>query len=147
MNRYLLYALAACAVAIAYGWSHINEQAKDLAAAKDRITTLESEAAALNQALTVRDSIDRQYQEVLRNAEDSKTQLVAGLSTGSQRVYVRAACMPTNPGPTGSTHAATPELAADARQDYADLVAANKIVTGQVIELQRYVTEICRKGQ
>ena len=147
MNRYLLYALAACAVAIVLGWSHITGQAKDLAIATDRITTLEGEAKALDQALTVRDSIDSQYQEVIRNAEDSKAQLAADLSTGDKRVFVRAACVPTDSSTTGSAYAATPELAADARQDYADLTAAHKVVTGQVIELQRYVTEICRKGQ
>ena len=118
-----------------------------LDAATSRVGVLEGEAKAYEQALIVRDSIDRQYQEAIRNAEDSKPQLVADLTAGVKRVYVRAACVPAHTDATGSADAATPELAADARQDYADLVAANMIVTGQVIELQRYVTEICRKGQ
>lgn len=116
-----------------------------LDAATSRVGVLEGEAKAYEQALIVRDSIDRQYQEAIRNAELSKPQLVADLDTGVKRVYVRAACVPANPQPTGSADAATPELAADARQDYAALAAAFEAVTAQVLGLQQYITAFCSK--
>ncbi|MCC1747696.1 hypothetical protein KSI66_23245, partial [Salmonella enterica subsp. enterica serovar Indiana] len=61
---------------------------------KARVSTLEGQAAAYEQALTVRDSIDSQYLEAISNAELSKPQLVADLNAGVKRVYVRAACVP-----------------------------------------------------
>ena len=114
--------------------------------ATGRVGVLEGEAKAYEQAITVRDSIDRQYQEAIRSAEDSKPQLVADLTAGVKRVYVRAACVPAHTDATGSADAATPELAADARQDYADLVAANKKVTAQVIGLQDFITSSCKRN-
>ncbi|UHG99190.1 lysis system i-spanin subunit Rz [Pseudomonas sp. 7-41] len=146
MNRYLIIALAACLVLIYGGWSHIKGQAKDMAVAKDRIVTLEASAAAYEKALKVRDSIDTQYLEAISNAEKSKPQLVADLDSGVKRVYVRAACVPANPKPAGITDAATPELAADARQDYADLTAAFKKVTAQVAGLQQHILTACKGG-
>ncbi len=117
-----------------------------LTTATSRVGVLEGEAKAYEQALTVRDSIDRQYQEAIRNAEDSKPQLVADLNSGARVVYVRAACVPANPNASGSTDAATPELAADARQDYADLVAANSKVTAQVAGLQQFIITSCTRS-
>nr|WP_262407336.1 lysis protein [Pseudomonas lactis] len=96
--------------------------------------------------MTVRDSIDTQYLEAISNAELSKPQLVTDLNAGVKRVYVRAACVPANPQPTGSADAAAPELAADARQDYADLVAAHAKVTAQVIGLQDFITRACSRS-
>lgn len=132
--------LAGICVALVIGlllalW-RLDHVSASLTSATSRVGVLEGEAKAYEQALTVRDSIDRQYQEAIRNAEDSKPQLVADLNSGARVVYVRAACVPANPNATGSTDAATPQLAADARQDYADLVAAFKVVTAQVLGLQ-----------
>nr|WP_256344039.1 lysis system i-spanin subunit Rz [Pseudomonas costantinii] len=114
--------------------------------ANELVGTLQGQAAAYEQALTVRDSIDSQYLEAISNAELSKPQLVADLNAGVKRVYVRAACVPANPKPTGSPDAAAPELAADARQDYADLVAANAKVTAQVIGLQDFIARACTRS-
>lgn len=146
MTRYLIAALVGCLLVIYGGWSHIQGQAKDMAVAKDRITELEGSARAYEQALKVRDSIDTQYLEAISNAEKSKPQLVADLDSGVKRVYVRAACVPANPKPAGITDAATPELAADARQDYADLTAAFKKVTAQVAGLQQHILTACKGG-
>jgi prophage endopeptidase len=110
-----------------------------------RADLLQEQAAAYDQALAVRDSIDTQYQEVIRNAEESKPQLVADLDTGVKRVYVRAACVPANPQSAGGPDAAAPELAADARQDYADLVAAHRKVTAQVLGLQQFILGACNR--
>ncbi|MCB2251802.1 lysis protein [Pseudomonas chlororaphis] len=143
MIRYLIAALVACGLLIYGGWQKIQGQAEDLKQATTRVETLNEQARAYEQALAVRDSIDTQYQEAIRNAEDSKPQLVADLNSGAQRVYVRAACVPANPQPAGRADAAAPQLAADARQDYANLVAANRKVTAQVLGLQQHILTAC----
>ena len=142
--------LAGICVALVIGlllalW-RLDHVSASLTIATSRVGVLEGEAKAYEQAITVRDSIDRQYQEAIRNAEDSKPQLVADLNSGARVVYVRAACVPANPNATGSTDAATPELAADARQDYADLVAANSKVTAQVVGLQQFIITSCKRN-
>ena len=124
----------------------LDHVSASLTTATRRVGVLEGEAKAYEQATTVRDSIDRQYQEAIRNAEDSKPQLVADLNSGARVVYVRAACVPANPNATGSTDAATPQLAADARPDYADLVAANSKVTAQVEGLQQFIITSCTRS-
>ncbi|WP_338576290.1 lysis system i-spanin subunit Rz [Pseudomonas canadensis] len=142
MTRYLVAGLAMALVLTLWRLDHISTS---LDTATERVGELEGQAAAYEQALTVRDSIDAQYQEAIHNAEQSKPQLVADLDTGVKRVYVRAACVPANPQPAGSADAAAPELAADARQDYADLVAAHAKVTAQVIGLQDFITRACKR--
>ena len=142
--------LAGICVALVIGlllalW-RLDHVSASLTTATRRVGVLEGEAKAYEQAITVRDSIDRQYQEAIRNAEDSKPQLVADLNSGARVVYVRAACVPANPNATGSTDAATPQLAADARQDYADLVAANSKVTAQVAGLQQFIITSCTRS-
>ncbi|SEB73011.1 prophage endopeptidase [Pseudomonas saponiphila] len=140
MTRYIVFGLSVALILAFWRLDHISTS---LDASSQRVRDLESQAEAHQQAITVRDSIDSQFQEEIRNAEDSKPQLVADLNSGARVVYVRAACMPTNPNPTGSTDAAAPQLAADARQDYADLVAANRKVTAQVAGLQQFILSAC----
>ena len=137
---------AALVIGLLLALWRLDHVSASLTTATSRVGVLEGEAKAYEQAITVRDSIDRQYQEAIRNAEDSKPQLVADLNSGARVVYVRAACVPANPNATGSTDAATPELAADARQDYADLVAANSKVTAQVAGLQQFIITSCTRS-
>ena len=137
---------AALVIGLLLALWRLDHVSASLTIATSRVGVLEGEAKAYEQAITVRDSIDRQYQEAIRNAEDSKPQLVADLNSGARVVYVRAACVPANPNATGSTDAATPELAADARQDYADLVAANSKVTAQVAGLQQFIITSCTRS-
>ena len=137
---------AALVIGLLLALWRLDHVSTSLTTATSRVGVLEGEAKAYEQAITVRDSIDRQYQEVIRNAEDSKPQLVADLNSGARVVYVRAACVPANPNATGSTDAATPQLAADARQDYADLVAANSKVTAQVAGLQQFIITSCTRS-
>lgn len=144
--RIVLGICAALAIGLLLALWRLDHVSARLTTSTERVGVLEGQAAAYEQALTVRDSIDSQYQEAIRNAEDSKPQLVADLTAGVKRVYVRAACVPAHTIATGSADAATPELAADARQDYADLVAANKKVTSQVIGLQDFITSSCKRN-
>lgn len=137
---------AALVIGLLLALWRLDHVSASLTIATSRVGVLEGEAKAYEQAIIVRDSIDRQYQEAIRNAEDSKPQLVADLNSGARVVYVRAACVPANPNATGSTDAATPQLAADARQDYADLVAANSKVTAQVAGLQQFIITSCTRS-
>ena len=143
--KIILSICAALAIGLLLALWRLDHVSTSLDTANELVGTLQGQAAAYEQALAVRDSIDAQYQEAIHNAEQSKPQLVADLGTGVKRVFVRAACVPANPQPTGSPDAAAPELAADARQDYADLVAANAKVTAQVIGLQQFITSTCKR--
>ncbi len=140
--RYLVAGLVMALVLALWRLDHISTS---LDTETKRADLLQEQAVAYDQALTIRDSIDTQYLEALSNAELSKPILVGDLNAGVKRVFVRAACVPTNPQPTGSADAATPELAADARQDYADLVAAHSKITAQVIGLQDFITNVCKR--
>ena len=144
--KIILSICAALAIGLLLALWRLDHVSASLTIATSRVGVLEGEAKAYEQAITVRDSIDRQYQEAIRNAEDSKPQLVADLNSGARVVYVRAACVPANPNATGSTDAATPQLAADARPDYADLVAANSKVTAQVEGLQQFIITSCTRS-
>lgn len=143
--RIVISICAALAIGLLLALWRLDHVSTSLDNANDLVGTLQGQAAAYEQALTVRDSIDSQYQEAIRNAEQSKPKLVADLNAGARRVYVRAACVPANPQPAGSADAAAPELAADARQDYADLVAAHAKVTAQVAGLQDFITRSCTR--
>lgn len=137
VTRYIVFGLSVALILAFWRLDHIS-------ASSQRVRDLESQAEAHEQAIKVRDSIDSQYQEAIRNAEDSKPQLVADLNAGARVVYVRAACVPANPKSAGRADAATPQLAADARQDYADLVAAHRKVTAQVQGLQQFILSACK---
>ncbi|WP_443692024.1 lysis system i-spanin subunit Rz [Pseudomonas protegens] len=142
MTRYIVFGLS---VALILAFWRIDHISASLEVSSQRVRDLEGQAKDYEQAITVRDSIDTQYQEAIRNAEDSRPQLVADLNTGTRVVYVRAACVPANPKSTGSTDAAAPQLAAEARQDYADLVAAHSKVTAQVVGLQQFILSACKR--
>lgn len=143
MTRYIFFGLSVALILALWRLDHIGTS---LDVSSQRVRDLEDQAKAYEQAITVRDSIDTQYQEAIRNAEDSKPQLVADLNAGARVVYVRAACVPANPQSAGSADAATPQLAADARQDYADLVAAHSKVTAQVVGLQQFILSACKRA-
>lgn len=142
MIRYIVFGLS---VALTLALWRLDHVSGSLEVSSQRVRDLEVQAKAYEQAITVRDSIDTQYQEAIRNAEDSKPQLVADLNTGARVVYVRAACVSANPQSAGRADAAAPELAADARQDYADLVAAHRKVTAQVLGLQQFILGACKR--
>ena len=144
--RIVLGICAAHPIGLLLALWRLDHASARLTTSTERVGVLEGQAAAYEQALTVRESIDTQYLEAISNAELSKPQLVTDLNAGVKRVYVRAACVPANPQSAGSADAAAPELAADARQDYADLVAAHAKVTAQVIGLQDFITRACSRS-
>ncbi|AYG06860.1 lysis protein [Pseudomonas fluorescens] len=92
MIRYLIAALAACLVLIYGGWSHIQGQAKDLAVAKDRNSTLERAAASRRNTQRLLAQLDTENTKALTDAQTTNNQLLAAVATGTRRLSVKATC-------------------------------------------------------
>lgn len=92
MIRYLIAALAACLVLIYGGWSHIQGQAKDLAVAKDRNSTLERAAASRRNTQRLLAQLDTEHTKALTDAQTTNNQLRAAVATGARRLSVKATC-------------------------------------------------------
>ena len=146
MNRYLLYALAACAVAILFGWSRIEGQAKELATATDRITTLKAAAESLRNTQKLLAQLDTEHTKALTDAQAQNKALLASLGTGAQRLSVPARCPAV-----GATSAATGLDDAETRAEL-DPEAAQRIVAipndgddaiRALTALQDWVTTAC----
>ena len=146
MNRYLLIALAACAVAIVFGWSHIQEQARDLAIATDRITTLNAAAESRRNTQKLLAQLDTEHTKALTDAQAQNKALLARIGTGAQRLSVPAHCPAV-----GATSAATGLDDAETRAEL-DPEAAQRIVAipndgddaiRALTALQDWVTTAC----
>lgn len=92
MIRYLIAALAACLVLIYGGWSHIKGQAKDMAVAKDRITTLELAAESRKNTQRLLAQLDTEHTKALTDAQTVNNQLRTAVATGAHRLSVKATC-------------------------------------------------------
>lgn len=146
MNRYLLYALAACAVAILFGWSHIEGQAKALAIATDRITTLNAAAESRRNTQKLLAQLDTEHTKALTDAQAQNAALLVRIGTGAQRLSVPARCPAV-----GATSAATGLDDAETRAEL-DPEAAQRIVAipndgddaiRALTALQDWVTTAC----
>ena len=146
MNRYLLYALAACAVAIVYGWSHMKEQAKELATATDRITTLSAAAESRRNTQKLLAQLDTEHTKALTDAQAQNKALLARIGTGAQRLSAPARCPAV-----GATSATTGLDDAEARAEL-DPASAQRIVAipgdgddaiRALTALQDWVTTAC----
>lgn len=92
MIRYLIAALAACLVLIYGGWSHIKGQAKDMAVAKDRITTLELAAESRKNTQRLLAQLDTEHTRALTDAQTANNQLRTAVATGAHRLSVKTTC-------------------------------------------------------
>lgn len=92
MNRYLLIALAACAVAILFGWQHIGRQADQLATARDQVTTLTNAAESRRNTQRLLAQLDADHTKVLTDVQAQNKTLLARVGTGAQRLSVPARC-------------------------------------------------------
>lgn len=92
MTRYLIAALAACAVLILLGWQHIGSQGKDLAAAQGKVATLEAAAASRRNTQRLLLELDTKHTRELTNAQNTNAQLRAAVATGKRRLSVQATC-------------------------------------------------------
>jgi len=147
VTKYLLAAIAGLVIVLLLGWHHVSAQNDTIDDQANTITQLDKDKKDLDTKLAARDSVDDQYQQSLKKADDEKRALVAQLGTGARRVYVRAACpkLPDS-GSTSSADAGTAELDPAARQDYADLRSAITATRSQVIGLQNYINQVCRSA-
>lgn len=146
MNRYLLIALAACAVAIVLGWSHIKGQAKELAIATDRINTLNAAAESRRNTQKLLAQLDTEHTKALTDAQAQNKDLLARIGTGAQRLSVPARCPAV-----GTTSAATGLDDAETRAEL-DPAAAQRVVAipndgddaiRTLTALQDWVTTAC----
>ena len=149
MIRYLIAALAACLVLIYGGWSHIQGQAKDMAVAKDRITTLERAAESRKNTQRLLAQLDTEHTKALTDAQTKINQLRAAVATGARRLSVKATC------PAVRTAATATSLDdAEARAEL-DPAAAERIVAipadgdeaiVALTGLQEYINTVCLGG-
>ena len=92
MNRYLLIALAACAVAILFGWQYIGRQANQLATAHDQVTTLTNAAESRRNTQRLLAQLDTDHTKVLTDVQAQHKAQLARVGTGAQRLSVAARC-------------------------------------------------------
>ena len=146
MNRYLLIALAACAVAILFGWQYIGRQSDQLATARDQVTTLTNAAESRRNTQRLLVQLDTDNTKVLTDVQAQNKALLARVGTGAQRLSVPARC-PTVRATTSTGGVDDAEARADI-----DPAAAQRIVAitndGDeaiiaLTALQDYVTTAC----
>lgn len=149
MTRYLIAALVGCLLVIYGGWSHIQGQAKDLAAAKDRNSTLERAAESRRNTQRLLAQLDTEHTKALTNAQTTNNQLRAAVATGARRLSVKATC----PVVRAATTAAGLDDA-EARAEL-DPAAAERIVAipadgdeaiVALTGLQDYINTVCLGG-
>ena len=149
MNRYLLIALAVCAVAILFGWQHIERQADQLATAQGQVTTLTKAAESRRNTQKLLATLDTEHTKAMTDAQATNNQLRAAVASGARRLSFKATC----PAVRATAGAARVDDA-EARADI-DPAAAERIVaiTGDGDEaivalngLQDYVRTVCLKG-
>lgn len=92
MNRYLLIALAASAVAILFGWQHIRAQGVALDAATARNATLEAAAESRRNTLRLLATLDTEHTKALTDAQATNNQLRAAVASGARRLSIKATC-------------------------------------------------------
>lgn len=149
MVRYLIAALAACLVLMYGGWSHIKDQAKELAGATDRIDTLERAAESRKKTQRLLAQLDTEHTKALTDAQTANYQLRASVGTGARRLSVKASC------PAVRTTSATAGLDHAKSRAELDPPTAERIVAiandgdEGLIALraaQDYITNICLRG-
>ncbi|WP_247842578.1 lysis system i-spanin subunit Rz [Pseudomonas sp. MWU12-3103b] len=105
MNRYLLIALAACAVAILFGWQHIERQADQLATARDQVTTLTKAAKSRRNTQRLLADLDTEHTKALTDAQADNRKLRTAVATGQRRLSVLATRTTTGAAGVGDAEA------------------------------------------
>ena len=149
MNRYLLIALAACAVAILFGWQHIERQADQLATVTEQVTTLTKAAESRRNTQRLLADLDTEHTKALTDAQTTNNQLRTAVATGARRLSVKATCPAVR---TAGTTAGLDHAEARAELDPATaeriVAIANDGDEGLIAlrAAQDYITNICQKG-
>lgn len=149
MNRYLLIALAACAVAILFGWQHIRAQGVALDAATARNATLEAAAKSRRNTQRLLAQLDTEHTKALTDAQTANNQLRTAVATGAHRLSVKAAC-PAVRATTGAARVDDAEARAELDPASAERIVATANDGDEAIvaltALQDYVNRFCLKG-
>ena len=149
MIRYLIAALAACLLVIYGGWSHIQGQAKDLAVAKDRNSTLERAAASRRNTQRLLAQLDTEHTKALTDAQTTNNQLRAAVATGARRLSVKATC-PVVRTATTATRLDDAEARAELDPAAAERIVAIPADGDEAIValtgLQDYINTVCLGG-
>ena len=149
MNRYLLIALAACAVAILFGWQHIRAQGVALDAATARNATLEAAAESRRNTQRLLAQLDTEHTKALTDAQTANNQLRTAVATGARRMSVKAAC-PAVRAATGAARVDDAEARAELDPASAERIVATANDGDDAIRtltaLQDYVSRVCLKG-
>lgn len=149
MNRYLLIALAACAVAILFGWQHIRAQGVALDAATARNATLEAAAESRRNTQRLLAQLDTEHTKALTDAQTANNQLRTAVATGAHRLSVKAAC-PAVRATTGAARVDDAEARAELDPASAERIIATANDGDEAIvaltALQDYVNRFCLKG-
>ena len=149
MIRYLIAALVGCLLVIYGGWSHIQGQAKDLAVAKDRNSTLERAAASRRNTQRLLAQLDTEHTKALTDAQTNINQLRAAVATGARRLSVKATCpaVRTAGTTTGLDHAeARAELDPAAAERIVAIPADGDEAIVALTGLQDYINTVCLGG-
>ncbi|MNF98535.1 Bacteriophage lysis protein [compost metagenome] len=149
MNRYLLIALAACAVAILFGWQHIERQADQLATARDQVTTLTNAAESRRSTQRLLADLDTEHTKAMTDAQATNNQLRADVAAGARRLSIKATC-PAVRTAAGAARLDDAEARADIDPASAERVVAITNDGDDAIRalngLQDYVNRVCLKG-
>lgn len=92
------------------------------------------------------EQLDARYTQEIASARQETETLRLAVHTGTQRLHVRATCMPASPGSAAASvdDGKPPRLTADAEQHYYRLRDQIATVTSQVNGLQDYIREQCQ---
>lgn len=149
MNRYLLIALAVCAVAILFGWQHIERQADQLATAREQVTTLENAAESRRNTQKLLATLDTEHTKALTDAQATNNQLRVAVAAGARRLSIKATC-PAVRATTGAARVDDAQARADIDPAAAERVVAITNDGDDAIRalsgLQDYVNHVCLKG-
>lgn len=149
MTRYLIAALVGCLLVIYGGWSHIQGQAKDLAIAKDRNSTLERAAASRRNTQRLLAQLDTEHTKALTDAQTTNNQLLAAVATGARRLSVKATC-PVVRTATTATRLDDAEARAELDPAAAERIVAIPADGDEAIValtgLQDYINTVCLGG-
>ncbi|WP_047299725.1 lysis system i-spanin subunit Rz [Pseudomonas fluorescens] len=149
MNRYLLIALAACAVAILFGWQYIERQADQLATAQDQVNTLTKAAESRRNTQRLLAQLDTEHTKALTDAQIANNQLRTAVATGAHRLSVKATC-PAVRDAAGAARVDDAEARAELDPASAERIVATANDGDDAIRtltaLQDYVSRVCLKG-
>ena len=146
MTKYLLIALFTT-VAVLGGLmlkSNRDGLLREIDEANGRVSQLEHQAQQATQALQARDQLDKQRFQEMSDAKNQIDNLRDQLAAGTKRVLVRATCpaVLSSTRTTGVDDARSPELTADARQDYLHLREQIVTTEAQLQGLQDYIRQV-----